>query len=349
MARPEDRDAARSGHWPTSPIYTELVHAGVAELRSEPTAAPDNLHELPVEDEHAHGEDTPRGTPLDDGTYGLIPSPNHSGRGGRAVRLLMVHTAEGARTVESLGAYFSRAAVQVSSHAGIDDHRVETYVNYDQAAWTARSANTIADQVELCGFARWTREQWLGEHRRMLELLAGWLAERARARGIPLRKLSPAQVAAGQSGVCGHVDWTLGVHEGTHTDPGAGFPWDVVMELATQPTTKEPPMAVINQGTWEDTGLAVRQHLTCPVGPSYVAKAGWFSLSVGWEDATAVSVIFVGARQPDGTRTYLPGGCTDQTLPFDQRVPFWIPAGTEAISVSYDSENPVSWCLELFL
>lgn len=162
----------------------------------------------------------------------MILSPNSSSRNGKQVRLIVLHTAEGARTVESLGAFFANSSSQVSSHAGIDDQRVETFVPYGEESWTVLSGNAISENVELCGFAAWTREQWLGEHHQMLELTAGWIAQRCRARNIPIRKLSPIGVAEGLSGVCGHIDWTLGMKEGTHTDPGPGFPWDVVIGLA---------------------------------------------------------------------------------------------------------------------
>lgn len=169
----------------------------------------------------------------------MILSPNRSARGAAPVRLVILHTAEGARTAAALGAYFSNTAVQVSSHAGIDDQRIETYVPYDQECWSTRSANPISDNAELCGFAAWTRAQWLTEHHPMLVLTAQWVRDRCHARGIPIRKLSPAQVAAGMAGVCGHVDWTVGMQDGTHTDPGPAFPWDVVMTLAG--ATPTPP------------------------------------------------------------------------------------------------------------
>lgn len=161
----------------------------------------------------------------------MIPSPNHSARRGGPVRLVVVHTAEGSRTVESLGSWFSSAARAVSSHAGIDDRCIETYVPYDRAAWTLRSGNGISDNVELCGFARWDRDEWM-QHGRMLELTAQWIRERCRARDIPIRKLTPEQVKAGQAGVCGHLDWTVGMRDGTHTDPGGSFPWEHVIALA---------------------------------------------------------------------------------------------------------------------
>jgi peptidoglycan hydrolase-like protein with peptidoglycan-binding domain len=162
----------------------------------------------------------------------MIPSPNHSSRNGKRVRLVVVHTAEGARTVESLGAFFKDRNRQVSSHVGIDDKRIETYVDPERQAFTLRSGNAISENAELCGFAAWSREEWLEEHHRMLELTAEWIADRCLERDIPVRKLTPPEVAAGEAGVIGHIDWTKGMHEGTHTDPGPGFPWDVVMAMA---------------------------------------------------------------------------------------------------------------------
>jgi hypothetical protein len=103
----------------------------------------------------------------------------------------------------------------------------------DKQAWTARSANPYADQAELCAFAAWTRAQWLA-HPQMLENTAQWIADRCKARGIPPVKISSADVAARKAGVIGHINITEGLQDGTHTDPGKNFPWDVVMPRAQQ-------------------------------------------------------------------------------------------------------------------
>lgn len=163
-------------------------------------------------------------------------SKKSDARRGDPVRLAVIHTAEGARTNGSLEAWFMRDDVQASSHAGGDDDGRLEMVPYSRAAWTIRRANSISDNLELCGFASWSREEWL-RHDGMLNVAAEWIAERCRARGNPIVKLTPAQVAAGQSGACGHVDWTMatrlqGNQDGTHTDPGPNFPWDIVMSRA---------------------------------------------------------------------------------------------------------------------
>lgn len=170
-----------------------------------------------------------------------------SDRRGAKVRLIAVHTGEGARTAANMAAFFSRPDAQGSAHAIIDHTTTLLAVPYDRAAWTLRDGNPISDNVELCAFAEMTRAQWLSEGsvtwrhselkrdvtvdrpRDMLRRLSAWLAQRCIARGIPIRKLTPAQVAAGEAGVIGHVDWTQGMRDGTHWDPGPGFPWDVVL------------------------------------------------------------------------------------------------------------------------
>lgn len=160
-----------------------------------------------------------------------------SPRGSRPVSLIVVHTAEGARTAENLASYFNKGGVNASSHVGIDDSKVLQYVSYDRAAWTLRAGNPISDNAELCGFASWSRDAWLTQHDKMLRLTASWIRSRCSARGISPAKLTVAQVGHGTWGVIGHVDWTygskilLGYQDGTHTDPGDHFPWDYVMRL----------------------------------------------------------------------------------------------------------------------
>jgi len=162
-----------------------------------------------------------------------------SPRGSSPVYMIAVHTAEGAKTAEALGNYFWRDDVQASSHVGIDDTKTLAYVPYDRAAWTIREANPVTDNAELCGFAAWTRDEWINQHAGVLHQLADWIRSRCQARGIPTNKLVPVQIGYQVWGVIGHADWTygssglLGYQDGSHTDPGTNFPWDYVMARVT--------------------------------------------------------------------------------------------------------------------
>lgn len=161
-----------------------------------------------------------------------MPSPNHSSRAGSAVRLVVIHTAEGSTSIQSLGNYFANPDNQVSSHTGIDDtpNTVAEYVNRTQKAWTSANANPYSIQTELCAFAEWSAAQW-ASHPTMLRNTALWIAEEAAQHDIPLVKLSATQAQDGRSkGVCGHID--LGAAGGGHWDPGPNFPWSDVMAMA---------------------------------------------------------------------------------------------------------------------
>jgi hypothetical protein len=177
-------------------------------------------------------------------------SPNYSGRGGSGVRLIVLHTAEGATTIESLGSFFQNPSSGVSSHTGIDDKAgiVGEYVDRGNKAWTAANANPYSVQTELCAFAKWDTATW-NQHPNMLNNCAAWIAEEAAAFKIPIVRLSAAQAQGGGTGVCQHVD--LGAAGGGHWDCGPGFPMDSVLSIAaggkpvtpgpTPPTPTPPP------------------------------------------------------------------------------------------------------------
>lgn len=160
-----------------------------------------------------------------------FPSPNFSVRNS-AVSTVVLHTAEGASSIEGLGAFFSRPSSGVSSHVGIDDSpgRVGEYVRRGFKAWTASAANPWSVQAELCGFARWSRDEWM-THPAMLANTAAWIGEECAVFGIPIVGLDPAGAQApGVKGVCQHAD--LGRMGGGHWDCGPGFPFEYVLEMA---------------------------------------------------------------------------------------------------------------------
>jgi hypothetical protein len=188
-----------------------------------------------------------------------IPSPNHSARGA-PVRLVVLHTAEGARTYQELGSFFANPSSGVSSHTGIDDTPgvVGEYVAPANKAWTAAGANPVAVQAELCAFASWSPDQWR-LHATMLENTAAWVAEECARFSIPLVKLTPAEAQGGAAGVCQHAD--LGAWGGNHWDCGPAFPIDQVLSMAAgarpAPSRKGRTMIAstdTGRGYWTCTG-----------------------------------------------------------------------------------------------
>lgn len=159
-----------------------------------------------------------------------MASPNFGSRGGSGVRLIVIHTTEGASTIEALGSWFQNPSAQASSHVGIDDEAgvgtIGEYVKRGNSAWTQAAANPYCVSAELCAYAKWTRAEW-EKHPTMIENCRRWVHETAAQYGIPLKKLSASQAQAGGRGVCGHVD--LGAAGGGHWDPGEGFDYDWIL------------------------------------------------------------------------------------------------------------------------
>lgn len=159
-----------------------------------------------------------------------------SSRNGATVRLVALHTTEGIMRATGLRDWASWAG---SSHASCDETgtllegAADGFVDYSRAAWTLRAGNPISDNLEMCGWAHWTRTEWLARPA-LLEGAATWVARRCVARNVPPVLLTPAQVAAGHRGVIEHYTWTVGMSDGTHSDVGPNFPWDVVLPRARQ-------------------------------------------------------------------------------------------------------------------
>lgn len=183
-----------------------------------------------------------------------MPSPNKSSRGGSGVRLVVIHTAEGARSFRDLGGFFANASAQASSHVGIDDERgtIGEYVRRADKAWTQANYNPQCVSVELCAApisssypcgANWSADEW-NRHDGMLANLADWIREECAFYGLPIEKLSSGAAQGSGRGVCGHND--LGAGGGGHWDPGPNFPWTRVMDMARGGDTAPPPQPMLD-------------------------------------------------------------------------------------------------------
>lgn len=181
----------------------------------------------------------------------VIPALGYSKGRKDNVDLLVIHTAEGSRTNDSLGHFFAHDQPDASSNAGIDDNGYALFVAYGNTPWTNPPINTRSETVELCAFKGWSRTEWL-KHRGMLETLAHWIAWRCAVRGIPIRLLTPKQILAGAKGIADHHRVNQAYHKSDHTDVGDHFPWDVVIaraqSIALPPAPKQPKTSKTSKG-----------------------------------------------------------------------------------------------------
>lgn len=180
----------------------------------------------------------------------LIPPRSYStGRDGRAVQYIVVHYTAGSErstSAEDGAAYDARRTDNVSTHYFVDQNSVVQCVyTWNRANAAFFYGNRLGIQYELCGTAQ-TRAQWLDEASdATLWLAAKQMARDCKKYSLPVRRLTTAQMRAGERGLCGHVDVTNAYGQGDHTDPGPEFPWDVLLARVahyltpTTPTSEE--------------------------------------------------------------------------------------------------------------
>jgi N-acetyl-anhydromuramyl-L-alanine amidase AmpD len=178
-------------------------------------------------------------------TWVGYPASYSKGRA-RPVQYIVIHTTEGpegATSAEAGAAYDKRRTDGTSTHLFVDADSALQEVPYTDRAHAARfHGNEIGVQVEICGTARQTAAQWDDAvSRATLARAAAEVAEICRVYALPVRRLTVAQVrsayyapaGARPKGICGHHDVTRAYPEdgGSHTDPGAAFPWDEFLSM----------------------------------------------------------------------------------------------------------------------
>lgn len=154
-------------------------------------------------------------------------------------RLIVVHCMEAAEThgtAESVAAWFAGKrgeAPKTSAHYCVDDNGIVCCVPSDRVAWHAPGANSDGIGVELAGYARQTHDEWLDPYSRaMLMQAARLLAALSLKHDIPLTFVGEPNVLAGHHGVTTHAIISHAYKKSTHTDPGPGFPMDMLIAWA---------------------------------------------------------------------------------------------------------------------
>ncbi|MFB9880949.1 N-acetylmuramoyl-L-alanine amidase [Planobispora siamensis] len=150
------------------------------------------------------------------------------------IRVVVVHdmeAPESATTAENVARYFATTGTKASAHVCVDsDSRVRCVADA-HTAWAAPGANADGLQLEIAGYARQTREQWLDRFSRAaLEQAAIQTAEWCAKYGLPARRLTRAQLRAGHKGITSHADVSAVYRRSDHTDPGPNFPWAYFLE-----------------------------------------------------------------------------------------------------------------------
>jgi len=143
---------------------------------------------------------------------------------------------EGPTSAEAGAAYDKVRPKSVSTHLFVDSDSAVREVRDGDTAYAAfPKGNALGIQVEICGQAAQTVLQWHdGVSTATLQRAAYEVAVLCQNHGLPVRHLTVAECraawyapSAATRGIVGHVDVTMAYPEdgGSHTDPGANFPW----------------------------------------------------------------------------------------------------------------------------
>lgn len=167
---------------------------------------------------------------------------------GRQIDLLVVHSMEIAEypdTAELCAAYFARTDVKASAHECVDTDSSVTCVLDKDVAYAAPGANHNGMHLELAGRARQSRAEWLDPYGTAMLRgpAASWLRRKSELYVIPLVYLTAAMLRSQQRprGVTTHNEVRIAYGLTSHTDPGKGFPMDVLLDAARQGTPAPTP------------------------------------------------------------------------------------------------------------
>jgi hypothetical protein len=147
---------------------------------------------------------------------------NGGARDPYSVRLIVIHDTEGgtAMGVARWGANQRNA----SWHCTVDDNEVVRSLEDGVVAWAAPGANTDGLQLEICGYAKWSKLQWF-RRQATLKRSAWQVARWCVKYGIPPRWLSDKQLRDKVSeGLITHAQCSKVFGGSSHWDPGPGFP-----------------------------------------------------------------------------------------------------------------------------
>lgn len=151
------------------------------------------------------------------------------------VRVIVCHDMEApekATTAEAVANYFATTSTKASAHVCVDSDSAVRCVDDGDTAWAAPGCNNDGLQLEIAGYMRQTRAQWMDDYSKAAlgqaaKVAAAW----AKKYSIPVKHLTVAELKAGKRGFVGHVDVSDAYHRTDHGDPGPGFPWDYFLGL----------------------------------------------------------------------------------------------------------------------
>ncbi|MCR3719125.1 MULTISPECIES: N-acetylmuramoyl-L-alanine amidase [Prauserella salsuginis group] len=165
-----------------------------------------------------------------------VPAKHTGGKQTRLDRIVLHSTVSDTKRggARAIARYFQNPTYVSSAHYVVDPGEVIQTVWDHTIAWhDGTNVNSIG--VEMCDRPRRVPGRWQGrQHKQMLDRTADLVRQLCLAYDIPMRKLTPAQIRAGEKGICGHADMRDAFPGSTsHWDPGH-FPWRRFIRLVNR-------------------------------------------------------------------------------------------------------------------
>jgi N-acetyl-anhydromuramyl-L-alanine amidase AmpD len=169
--------------------------------------------------------------------------------GAQGPRMIVMHgtvspcVKGGARTIAQ---YFATTERKASAHYTVDPGEIIQSVGDHTVAYHC-GHNQDSIGVELCDPQIGDPARW-GDvnHTVMLARAAKLVARLCLAYGIPVVRVSVADLKAGKHGICGHADMSLAFRQSTHVDPGTAFPWtDFMKAVKTEARALQEPKPTV--------------------------------------------------------------------------------------------------------
>lgn len=148
---------------------------------------------------------------------------------------------EKGETAEAIARYFRdlpdadgpKSEGKKSAHVCADNNSAVRCVDDNDIAFAAPGANSNGLQLELAGYGKQTRGEWLDEYSRgVIDVGADIVAQWCLKYDIPAVRLQTDEIAdKTKRGICSHAQVSTAFKTPNgHTDPGPNFPWDFFFE-----------------------------------------------------------------------------------------------------------------------
>ena len=164
------------------------------------------------------------------GDFSDIPFVPAAGDGGLrpTTQMVVIHATDNTASDVAEASYATHRADEISAHFYSDEDSVTQAVPLANVAFGCYPiGNSRSVQFELVGLSNRLTDATL----RRIAPIVRRVCDRY---GLPIRHVGAAELRSGARGICGHADVTLAWGQGSHTDPGADFPWATFISYVQQ-------------------------------------------------------------------------------------------------------------------